>query len=120
MDIGLYYFNACLYDQDIGRFISEDPIKDGIYWYTYAASNPLRYVDPSGLGIRDRWNKVVSWFRGPVETEDVLGQLSLETQWQTIYSKDSTSYISDFQRAAGIEVTGRVNEETNRLLELYG
>ena len=48
-DTGLYYFNARWYDQSIGRFISEDPIKDGLNWYTYAANNPLRFVDPTGL-----------------------------------------------------------------------
>ena len=49
LETGLYYFNARWYDSDIGRFISEDPIKDGLNWYTYAVSNPLMYVDPSGL-----------------------------------------------------------------------
>ena len=49
LETGLYYFNARWYDSDIGRFISEDPIKDGLNWYTYAISNPLRFVDPSGL-----------------------------------------------------------------------
>src|SRR5690554_3479971 len=48
-ETGLYYFNARWYDQEIGRFISEDPIKDGLNWYTYAANNPLRFVDPTGL-----------------------------------------------------------------------
>ena len=48
-DTGLYYFNARWYDSEIGRFISEDPIKDGVNWYTYAANNPLRFVDPMGL-----------------------------------------------------------------------
>src|SRR5690554_8183888 len=48
-DTGLYYFNARWYDQETGRFISEDPIKDGVNWYTYAANNPLRSVDPTGL-----------------------------------------------------------------------
>lgn len=51
-DTGLYYFNARWYDQSIGRFISEDPIKDGLNWYTYAANNPLRFVDPTGLSTK--------------------------------------------------------------------
>src|SRR5690606_25943229 len=33
-DTGLYYFNARWYDQEIGRFISEDPVRDGVNWYT--------------------------------------------------------------------------------------
>jgi RHS repeat-associated protein len=46
---GLYYFNARWYDPQLRRFISEDPIRDGVNWYVYAGNNPLRFVDPSGL-----------------------------------------------------------------------
>lgn len=45
---GLYYYNARFYDPGIGRFVSEDPAKDGQNWYVYCANNPLRYVDPDG------------------------------------------------------------------------
>lgn len=45
----LYYFNARWYDPQLGRFITEDPIKNGNNWFAYAANNPLRFVDPSGL-----------------------------------------------------------------------
>ncbi|MCK4261399.1 MAG: RHS repeat-associated core domain-containing protein, partial [Halanaerobiales bacterium] len=44
----LYYFNARYYDPNLGRFISEDPMKDGANWYSYCANNPLKYVDPTG------------------------------------------------------------------------
>jgi RHS repeat-associated protein len=46
---GLYYFNARYYDPSIGRFITEDPARDGINWYVYCANNPLSYTDPTGL-----------------------------------------------------------------------
>lgn len=48
-DTGLYYFNHRWYDPGIGRFISEDPIKDGLSWYAYANNNPLRFFDSTGL-----------------------------------------------------------------------
>ncbi len=48
---GLYYFNARWYDSELGRFITEDPIKDGLNWYVYCNNNPLIFVDPSGLAI---------------------------------------------------------------------
>ncbi|NLW48759.1 MAG: peptidoglycan DD-metalloendopeptidase family protein [Firmicutes bacterium] len=66
-DIGLYYFNARWYDQEIGRFISEDPIKDGLNWYTYAVNNPLRYIDPSGLAYED--------FEREAQTSSIWGDL---------------------------------------------
>ena len=46
---GLYYFNARWYDPRLGRFTSEDPVRDGMNWHVYVNNNPLRYVDPTGL-----------------------------------------------------------------------
>ena len=48
-DTGLYYFNARWYDPELGRFITEDPIRDGVNWYVYVGNNPLGYTDPTGL-----------------------------------------------------------------------
>ena len=45
---GLQYFGARYYDSGTGRFISVDPLKDGMNWYSYARNNPLRYIDPTG------------------------------------------------------------------------
>jgi len=39
---------ARYYDPTLGRFISEDPAKDGINWYAYCANNPVNAVDPDG------------------------------------------------------------------------
>ncbi|MBI9100623.1 MAG: RHS repeat-associated core domain-containing protein, partial [Spirochaetaceae bacterium] len=52
-DTGLYYFNARWYDAELGRFITEDPIKDGINWFGYANQNPLTFIDPTGLAADD-------------------------------------------------------------------
>ena len=46
---GMTYLRARYYDSNIKRFISEDPIKDGLNWYSYAGNNPVMFVDPSGL-----------------------------------------------------------------------
>ncbi|HYH05001.1 MAG TPA: RHS repeat-associated core domain-containing protein, partial [Bacillota bacterium] len=45
---GLYYFGARYYDPMMGRFISVDPIGDGINWYGYCNGNPIKYVDLDG------------------------------------------------------------------------
>ena len=47
--MGLYYFNGRWYDPQLGRFTSEDPIRDGINWHIYTYNNPLKYTDPTGL-----------------------------------------------------------------------
>ena len=46
---GMYYLRNRFYDPSIARFISEDPIQDGINWYAYCGGNPIAFVDPSGL-----------------------------------------------------------------------
>jgi RHS repeat-associated protein len=47
-DTGLYYFNARWYDAELGRFVTEDPARDGSNWYEYCRDNPLKYTDPDG------------------------------------------------------------------------
>ncbi len=45
---GLIYMRARYYDPLLGRFISEDPAKDGGNWYAYAGGDPVGMVDPDG------------------------------------------------------------------------
>ena len=46
---GLIYLRNRYYDSSMGRFITEDPIKDGLNWYSYCGGNPVVFVDPLGL-----------------------------------------------------------------------
>lgn len=48
----LLYLRNRYYDSKTGRFITEDPIKDGINWYGYCGSNPIILLDPSGLKMQ--------------------------------------------------------------------
>ena len=50
-ETGFVYLRARYYDPTSGRFINEDPIRDGNNWYVYANNNPIRYIDPWGLAI---------------------------------------------------------------------
>lgn len=59
-ETGSIYLRARYYSPVLGRFRTEDPIRDGLNWYIYAGDNPLFYVDPSGLvevSLRDYLNK---------------------------------------------------------------
>ena len=48
-ETGLIYLRNRYYDPTIGRFITEDPARDGENWYVYAGNNPVSFVDPNGL-----------------------------------------------------------------------
>ncbi|MGE3793862.1 MAG: RHS repeat-associated core domain-containing protein [Dehalococcoidia bacterium] len=47
-DTGYYFLRARYYDPTLGRFISRDPLLFD-QRYVYAGSNPLLFIDPSGL-----------------------------------------------------------------------
>ncbi|MFH1107148.1 MAG: RHS repeat-associated core domain-containing protein [Candidatus Micrarchaeota archaeon] len=47
---GLYFFGARFYQPSAGRFVSADPLFSGAETpYSYAANNPLRFTDPTGM-----------------------------------------------------------------------
>ncbi|MBL8823222.1 MAG: tandem-95 repeat protein [Planctomycetia bacterium] len=51
-DTGLYYYRARFYNPQLGRFISQDPIKfkgGDANLYRYVGNNPLSFTDPTGL-----------------------------------------------------------------------
>jgi RHS repeat-associated protein len=55
-ETGTYYYRARYFDQNVGRFVSEDPIgfRGGINFYRYVSNNPLNLTDPTGLVSGDR------------------------------------------------------------------
>ena len=48
-EIDKIYLRARYYSPLQGRFMTEDPIKDGLNWYSYCDNNPINRWDPSGL-----------------------------------------------------------------------
>jgi RHS repeat-associated protein len=50
-ETGSIYLRARYYDPSVGGFMSEDPVRDGLNWYTYAGNNPILFIDPSGLAF---------------------------------------------------------------------
>jgi len=49
----LYDFGYRNYLGQWGRFITVDPIKDGLNWYSYCNGNPVSFIDIDGLFIID-------------------------------------------------------------------
>ena len=49
-ETGMHYYRARHYDQNIGRFISEDPFRSSLKMnrYSYVSNRPVSLIDPSG------------------------------------------------------------------------
>lgn len=45
---GLTYMRARYYESGSGRFLCEDPARDGINWFSYCNNNPISLVDATG------------------------------------------------------------------------
>jgi len=46
---GLQQLGYRFYWPELGRFIQQDPIGDGVNWYAYVRNSPVRWTDPLGL-----------------------------------------------------------------------
>ena len=50
---GLYYLRNRYYNPELGRFMTEDPAKDGLNWYIYCNNDPVNMADQWGLAPFD-------------------------------------------------------------------
>lgn len=81
---GLYYYRARFYHPGLHRFLSEDPttLEGGASRYTYAANNPIVFVDPLGLDKKKRDDECPGgvWRGRGVAAGGVIGHLGY---WST-------------------------------------
>ncbi len=73
-ETGFIYLRARYYDTETGRFINEDPIRDGLNWYVYCGGNPVNYVDPLGL-------IVTAWDKAHCTPEEITKLQEATIQW---------------------------------------
>ena len=95
-ETGNYYMRARYYNPDTGRFISEDPIKDGSNWYSYCGGNPVMFWDPIGLKdvpIRD----TIVGLGGSVTWYSENNVAKIELDGQTIYAYNNDKNGSYFK-----------------------
>ena len=110
-ETGIYFYRARYYDQNVGRFISEDPLRypDGTAFYVYANNDPLNLFDPLGLCPWEIHHRRLRGVPGPIG--DPLG-LDHYYFWNT-----ETGETVGLGPASGIGLFGPVpgQWETNEL-----
>ena len=60
-ETGLVYMRARYMDPSLGRFVSEDPGRNGLNWYVYAVNNPINRLDPSGTADVATFLYLTAW-----------------------------------------------------------
>ena len=80
-ETGYIYLRARYYDPIIGRFISEDPIRDGLNWYVYCGNNPVMFFDPLGLAITDEDR--AAFARGDMTQRDWDLLIQADAEWNS-------------------------------------
>ena len=73
-ETGFVYLRNRYYNPSTGRFITEDPVQDGVNWYSYCGGNPVMRVDPWGLKItatEEEFNIILPFMQ--MLTDDELG-----------------------------------------------
>jgi RHS repeat-associated protein len=57
-----YYLRFRYYNPRTGRFTTEDPIRDGLNWYTYCGNNPIIFIDPWGLASDNLLERFLNFY----------------------------------------------------------
>ena len=123
-ETGLIYLRARYYDSSIGRFISEDPIKDGSNWYAFCNNNPVTFIDPSGMKLTcDEKNseRIISLLReisgNSLALKYADGQINITKTYdtknhvgQTLVS-DLINALEEVYISIGLDPEGETNSE---------
>lgn len=74
-ELDMYYLRARYYDPNVGRFTTEDPVRDGVNWYVYCGNNPVNRHDPSGMSWSDFIYANKRWgFRKTVQINNIANE----------------------------------------------
>ena len=96
-ETGMYYYRARYYYQNVGRFISEDPLRfrAAINFYPYVLNNPVRWRDPDGRKID--WGSLYDWQESAKNNLDWFNCFSRGGYCLSRLSETTTSIRNDPQ-----------------------
>ncbi len=112
---GDYYLRARYSAPGLGRFLSEDPVRDGSNWYVYCNNNPVRFIDSFGLSpvaIRD----YTEGYAGAVEWDERLGVATFKLNDNVFYSTGSGYNLEGFTVS---NINGKLYAEDSDLNYFY-
>ncbi len=108
-ETGFIYLRARYYDTETGRFVSEDPIRDGLNWYVYCGGNPIVFVDPLGLfdyndrlSVSNKYNKDVAVLQNELAYH---GYYSGEIDGY--FGQQTLNAVNAYKKAMGLGNTGK-------------
>ncbi len=81
--LALQYLRARYYQPATGRFVSLDPVRDGVNWYAHVGNGPASWVDPSGEkpvpahGACDGIRVLPPFWDVPATVNDIADQIGI-------------------------------------------
>jgi hypothetical protein len=102
-----YYYRARYYDNALGRFLNEDPIRfgGGTNFYAYARNNPATWIDPLGQDV------TVIQYQGL--SANPFGHIGISVNGSSPVGFDDSRGVYDLLAALDVTVPGAVKPITD-------
>ena len=126
-ELGVYSFTFRDYNPRTMRWMTEDPVKDGVNWYQYCNGDPVNWVDPFGLDVNkgdaeDFWETRKDTWCYPLESEATQNPASSDNYFGDDREKGARAHAgADFHADPGTGVVSMTDGEVMKVSKnFYG